>query len=195
MSTVFFNLIRVTGRRAKVLEFSKDARRRLPPRRQSALACSKIDLSFEKLFRKYPRIARLTELPSDSGHYFAARQGTVTWHRLTRTAYELEVKNFQSHELLKLLSRHYPELCFVNSEICLDDGSILSAFVRKGRCQIWELPETRQDAHWRRGAEVHGMSLEQAYDDDEVRADTERAMLVEALDHWDNRVLRTLKLR
>jgi|SRR5208282_4088356 len=117
------------------------------------------------------------------------------FHRRSQTAYELEVKNFQSHQLFKLLSRHYPQLCFVNSEICLDDGSVLSAFVRKGRCQIWELPEIRQDGHWRLGAGAHGMSLEQAYDDEEVRADAERGMLVEALDHWDNRVLKALKLR
>lgn len=193
MSTVFFNLIRVTGPRAKVLEFSRDARRVLSPRHQSALGFSRIHLSFEKLFRKLASIDRRIELPSDSGHYFASAKGTVTWHRFTRSAYELEVKNFQSHELFKPLSRHYRELCFVNSEICLDDGSVLSAFVRRGSGQIWELPETRQDAHWRGGALAHSMSLEQAYDDDEVRADAERGMLVEALDHWDNRVLRALR--
>jgi hypothetical protein len=193
MSTVFFNLIRVTGPRAKVLRFRTDARRRLSALHQSTSGFGSVDLSFEKLFRKHPTIGSRREVPGDAGHYLATSTGTDTWHRFTRTAYELEVKNSQIHELLKLLSRHYPELCFVNSEICLDDGSVLSAFVRKGTCNIWDLPESRQNAHWRRGAVDHDISLEQAYGDDEVRADVERGMLAEALDHWDNRVLRALR--
>lgn len=193
MSTVFFNLIRVIGPRVKVLRFRTDARRRLSALQQSTLGLGSVALSFEKLFRKHATIGSRTEVPGDAGHYLATSTGTDTWHRFTRTAYELEVKNSQIHELLKLLSRHYPELCFVNSEICLNDGLVLSAFVRKGSCRVWELPESRQDTHWRRGAVDNGISLKEAYDDDVVRADVEHGMLVEALDHWDNRVLRALR--
>jgi hypothetical protein len=193
MSTVFFNLIRVIGPRAKVFRFRTDARRRLSALQRSTSGVGSVDFSFEKLFRKHPTIASRAEVPEDAGHYLATSTGTETWHRFTRAAYELEVKNSQIHELLKLLSRHYPELCFVNSEICLDDGSVLSAFVRKGSCKIWDLPASRQNTHWRRGADDRGINLEQAYDDDEVRADVERGLLVDALDHWDNRVLRALR--
>jgi hypothetical protein len=43
--------------------------------------------------------------------------------------------------MLLPLSRCYSEVCFVNSEICLDDCSITSVFTRRGRQYQWDLPE------------------------------------------------------
>jgi hypothetical protein len=118
----------------------------------------------------------------------------VEWRGYARIVYGLEVKNYEVYELLKPLSRAYADLCFVDSQISLDDGEIMAAYMARGRCSKWVLPEERCDAHWERAAAEHGVAkLEDAYEDDGVRSEAEGRMLAEAMAHWDERVLRTLQ--
>ena len=107
----------------------------------------------------------------------------------------MEVKNYDVYELLLPVSRFYAELCFINSELSLDDGEISAMYIARGRSTKWSLPEDRCDAHWRRAAEAHGVEIDDAYEDDIVRSDAEEGMLAEAMSHWDTRVLRTLRRR
>ena len=113
----------------------------------------------------------------------------VRWNRFSRARFRLEVKNYQIHELIGPLSRFYPALCFVNAELCLDDGTVLSAFAHRGRVTTWGLPERQSAAQWERAARAHEVkNIEDAYEDDDVREDAEFGMLEEALSHWDRRV-------
>lgn len=195
MSTVFYNHIAVSGARADVLQFRKDARRRLPASLQAQFDLSKIDLSFERLFQLHPQLRYPTRrVPSDEYHYFAVSGPLARWHEGTQARYTLEVKNTQIHEMLLPLSRCYRHVCFVNSELCLDDGSIMSVFTRRGRQSKWDLPEARSDAHWKAAARQHGSKkINDAYDNDDIRSDAESASLSEALQQWDDRVRRVLR--
>ena len=119
---------------------------------------STIDFSFEKLFRLHPFLRYPKgEIPSDGGHYLADSGPTARWHECSQARFTLEVKNTQIHEMLLPLSRCYPEVCFVNCEICLDDCSIASAFTRRGRQSKWDLPQARIDAHWEVTAKQHSV--------------------------------------
>src|SRR5262249_47563350 len=100
----------------------------------------------------------------------------------------LEVKNYQIHEMIRPLSTFYPAVCFVNAELCLDDGTVISAFAHGSRGATWNLPEKRSDFHWTRAARAHGVKIHDAYEDDDVRSDAEFGMLHEAVVHWDSRV-------
>jgi hypothetical protein len=52
----------------------------------------------------------------------------------------------------------------------------------------------RIDAHWKTAAKQHRVrDMDDAYDDDDIRAEAESAMLSEALDHWDDRVTWALR--
>jgi hypothetical protein len=195
MSTVFFNRIAVSGSKISVHQLRKDARRRLPASIRVMLKLSTIDLSFEQLFRLHPRLSYPErDIPRDELHYLAEFDGAAPWHEFMQARYTLEVKNTQIHEMLLPLSHCYPALCFVNSELCLDDGSVLSVYTRRGRQFLWELPERRCDAHWKAAAKVQGIKdLQTAYDNDEARCDAEDRMVAEGLVRWDNRVLRDLR--
>lgn len=132
MSTVFFNVIAVTDPRNAALRFRCDARLRLSPAYR-ACGLSHIELSFEKLLRLHPGLRFADRrIPDDHGHYWAELLPKIRWHGYTRLQDELEVKNTQIHEMLLPLSRCYLELCFVNSELCLDDGSTTSICTRRG---------------------------------------------------------------
>jgi hypothetical protein len=195
MSTVFYNHIAVSGARPNVLQFRKDARRRLPTSLQAQLHLSTIDLSFERLFQLHPQL-RYSErrIPADEYHYSARFWSLARWHEGTQARYTLEVKNTQIHEMLLPLSRCYPDVCFVNSELCLDDGSIMGVFTRRGRQSKWDLPEARSDAHWAAAASQHGVyKMDDAYEDDDIRGDAESAGLSEAVQQWDDRVRRVLR--
>lgn len=197
MSTVYFNLITATGPRAAVLAFRHDARRKLSPSLQKAIGLPQVDLSLEQLFHKHRLEAPSDDgFPLDSGDYCTTARPMIKWNEYASAFYEFHVKNNQVHMFLVPLSRCYRELCFVDSEICLDDGSITGVYVSQGRASTWVLPEARQNSHWKRAAKKHGVaSLDDAYEDDEVRSDAEDGMLVEALKHWDQRVLRVLRKR
>src|ERR1035438_9048021 len=158
MSIVFYNRIAVSGARADMLQFRKDARRRLPASLQEELDLSTIDLSFERLFRLHPQLRySRRRIPCDEFHYLARSGPLARWHEGTQVRYTLEVKNTQIHEMLLPLSRCYRNVCFVNSELCLDDGSITSVFTRRGRQSKWDLPQVRIDAHWKAAAKQHGV--------------------------------------
>jgi hypothetical protein len=94
-----------------------------------------------------------------------------------------EVANVQIHELLLPLSRYYPEVAFVNSELCLDDSSVSSACTRCKRHYLWDLPEKQTEAHWKAAAEAEGMDVEAAYETDDcgVRWDAEDRMVRDGL--------------
>lgn len=195
MSTVFYNRIAVSGRRADVLQFRTDARRRLSRSQRDELKLSAIAFSFEKLFRLHPRLRYPSvQIPCDGAHYFAEAGRINASREYTTATFTLEVKNVQIHEMLLPLSRCYPDVCFVNGELCLDDGSILSVFTRRGRQSQWDLPEARSDVHWENAAKIHGVSsMEDAYSDDDIRNEAQQAALSEAIDHWDIRVKRALR--
>ena len=194
MSVVYFNLILVAGPQRAVLRFRKDARQRLSPTLRKAFGTPQIDLSLDRLFRTHRLAAPSRKgLPGEDGHYHSSALPVTKWHSYDRALYEIEVKNYQIHELLLPLSQCYGALCFVDSEMCLDDGSIISVCVTEGRSATWALPEKRQTAHWKRAAKRHGVAkLTDAFEDDSVRSDAEDAMLSESLAHWDKRVLRVL---
>jgi hypothetical protein len=156
---------------------------------------SAIDLSFEKLFRLHPRLRDSDRrIPDDALHYFTTSEPIARWHEGTQARYTVEVKNYQIHEMFLPLSRCYRDLCFVNSEICLDDSSVMSVFTRRGHQSKWDLPEARSDAHWEAAARQHGVSeMDEAYENDDIRWEAESAMLLEALQHWDDRVRRVLR--
>jgi hypothetical protein len=67
MSTVFYNQIAVSGARADVLRFRKDARRRLSASLKAHLHLSTIDLSLEKLCRLQPQLRQTDRrIPDDA---------------------------------------------------------------------------------------------------------------------------------
>jgi hypothetical protein len=43
-------------------------------------------------------------------------------------------------QILLPLSRYYPDLAFVNSELCLDDRTVLSVYTRRKRQFQWDPP-------------------------------------------------------
>ena len=54
--------------------------------------------------------------------------------------------------------------------------------------------EARSDAHWEAASRQHGGSeMDEAYENDDIRSEAESAMLLEALQHWDDRVRRILR--
>jgi len=197
MSFVCFNRIAIVGPRSKVIGFSDDARRRLSADLQESLGLPYVAFSFERLFRKNRLSAPSGNgIPNDGWHYFTSALPLKGWHGYARIEYELEVKNYEVHELLVPVSRSYTDLCFVDSEISLDSGEINGMYIARGRCSRWALPEGRCDAHWQRAAKEHGVAkIEDAYEDDGVRSDAEDGMLTEAMAHWDKRVLRALRRR
>jgi hypothetical protein len=184
---VYFNRIAVTGPRSAVLGFREDARRRGVP------------LSLDQLFRKRNLVAPSSDgVPKDISpfHYYAHVLRPTEWHGYTRIDYELEIKNYEVYEFLIPVSRAYRELCFVDSQICLHDGSIIAVYAARGRSSTWNLSMDRCDSHWVLAAKAHGIGkLEDAYEDDSIRSDAEDGMLTEALGHWDKRVLRVLRRR
>lgn len=195
MSYVCFNKIAVTGPRPKVLGFRSDARRRLPSSARKWTEVTSVAFSLERLFQKNGLQAPSSDgLPFDAWHYLTWAEPMAEWHGYARIEYGLEVKNYEVYELLAPLSRAYPDLSFVDSQISLDSGEIIAAYIARGRCSKWELSEERCDVHWECAAADHGVAkLEDAYEDDDVRQDAEQGMLEEALAHWDKRVLRTLR--
>src|ERR1017187_3849471 len=195
MSTVFYNHIAVSGARPNVLHFRKDARRRLPASLRAALKLSTIHLSFERLFQLHPQLRySKRRIPADEYHYFAVSCPLARWHEGTQARYTLGVKNIQIHEMLLPLSRCYQDVCFVNSELRLDNGSITSVFTRRGRQSKWDLPEARIDAHLKAAARQHGVrKMDDADDNDDIRWDTQAASLSEAIQQWDERVRRSLR--
>jgi hypothetical protein len=206
MSFVCFNRITITGTRPKVLRFRDDARRRLSPALKESLGEPYVAFSFERLFRKNRLPAPSPDgIPLDAlrvgkdtlaGHYFTSALPIAEWHGYARVEYEVEVKNYEIYNLLIPLSRSYPELCFVDSEISLDSGDINGMHIARGRCSRFALPEERCNEHWQRAAKEHGVAkLDDAYEDDSVRSDAEEGMLAEAMAHWDKHVLRTLQRR
>jgi hypothetical protein len=206
MSFVCFNRISIVGPRSKVLKLRNDAHRRLSAPLKELLGESYVAFSLERLFRKNRLpVPSPDGIPFDTfrvgkdilaGHYFISRLPLVEWRGYARIEYRVEVKNYEIYQLLMPLSRSYPELCFVVSEISLDSGGINAIYVTRGRCSRWTLPEDRCDAHWNRAAKENGFAkLVDAYEDDSVRSVAEEGMLTEALAHWDQRVLRTLQRR
>ena len=153
-----------------------------------------VPLSFEKLFRLHPTlVTEAEEPPSDTGHYLPDRSRVRRWRRYYRTEYSLEVTNYEVHELVRPLSRGYPDLVFVVSELCGDDGGVVSVLLHGGRCRRWELSERGAERHWRVAANAGGVpSLDDAYEDEAVRSEAEGAMLDEALNRWDAQVLQAL---
>lgn len=190
MSTVFYNLIAVTGSRVAVQAFCADARRAVSGKLAKIIGARQVDWSFEHLFRRHPELARICgSPPCDDGHYLATAQGVARWGRYSRARFRLEVKNYEIHEVITPMSRFYPALCFVNAELCLYDSTVQAACAHRGRRTTWSLPETQSDAHWRRAARRHKVkTLDEAYEDDDVRHDAELGMLKGALSHWDQRV-------
>ena len=206
MSYVCSNRIAIAGPRTKVPAFRNDAHRRLSPALKEARGETYVAFSLERLFRKNRLPMPSPDgIPFDvfhigndilAGHYFTSRRPLAEWHGYLRIEFSVEVKNYEIYRLLILLSRSYPELCIVDSEISLDSGEINSMYVTRGRCSKWALPNDRCDAHWQRAAMENGVAkIEEAYEDDGVRSDAEEGMLAEALSHWDKRVLRTLRMR
>jgi hypothetical protein len=194
MSVEFFNLINVTGNRAEVLQFRKDARRRLSPPLKAQLELSTIDLSIEKLFRLHRIPDPWGGLPGDEGIYYATFETLAEWRGFSQARYTLSIKNNEIHELLLPISRCYPALCFVNSQMDDSGASIMSTFTRRGRQSRGELPEARHDACWKAAAERRGIrDMFKAYDDDDCRDDAEQEMIVEAMNQWDERVVRVLR--
>jgi hypothetical protein len=194
MSTVFSNRIAVPGAAAKVREFRKDARRILPAKLKAEIKLSSIAFSFEHLLRLHPKLSYPdNEIPRDEYHYLSEAEPLTKWNEFAQAQYTLEVSNTQIHQILLPLSRYYPELAFVNSELCLDDGTVLSVYTRRQRQFQWDLPEERSEAYWKAAADKCKMDLDSAYDDDEVRWEVEDKMLSEGLAHWDDRILRTLR--
>jgi hypothetical protein len=193
MSYECYGPINVTGPRADVLRFRKDARRRLGSRLKSELKLSTVELSIEKLFR----LCRIPDpaggLPGDEGIYFARFYALEHWCGFSRARYSLQVKNNEIHELLLPISRCYPALCFVNSQTDDCSGSIVSTYTRRARQARWELPEDRQEAYWKAAAKLHRFrKMENAYLDYACRDDAENGMLKAALDQWDDQVVRVL---
>ena len=206
MSYVCSNMIAIAGPRSKVLGFRNDAHRRLSPAVKESLGQPSVAFSLERLFSRNHLPAPSPDgVPFDffhlgndilGGHYFTSRRPLAEWHGYARVEYSVEVKNYEIYHLLIPLSRSYPDLCIVDSEISLDSGEINSMYVTRGRCSKWTLPEDRCNAHWQRAATENGVAkIEDAYEDDSVRSDAEEGMLSEAMSHWDKRVLRTLRMR
>jgi hypothetical protein len=206
MSFVCFNRIAIMGPRSEVLRFRRDARRRLSPAFKKALDQPSVAFSLEHLFRKNKLpIPEPDGVPFDAfqigkdvlgGHYFTSALPMAEWHIYARIEYEVEVKNYEIFNLLIPLSRCYPELCLVDSQLSLDSGDIDAMYIARGRCSRWTLPEERCNAHWERAAQENGVAkLEDAYEDDDVRSNAEEGMLAEAIAHWDKHVLRMLRRR
>lgn len=193
MSTVFYNLIFVTGARRSVSAFCADARRRVRGELARAIGAKEVPWSFERLFELHRSLGGVCgEPPCDAWHYRAETCGVVRWSRFSRARFRLEVKNYQIHELIQPLSEFYPGLCFVNAELCLDDSTVMSAFAHRGAGATWDLPEGRQGVHWRRAARARGLGAEEAYDNDDARNEAENGMLLEAAVHWNSRTRLTL---
>ena len=148
MSYVCFNRIAVTGPRPNVLGFRDDARRRLRHRLRETIGRPSIAFSLEGLFRKNHLPAPSKDgIPCDVWHYFSSAGRVAEWNGYARVVYGLEIKNYEVYELLAPLSGIYSDLCFVDSQICLDSGEIMAAFVARGRCSKSLLPEARCNAH------------------------------------------------
>jgi len=138
MSTVFYNLITLTGERDAVRAVCRDGRRPISGKLSKSIGTRRIDWSFEKLFQLHPALSGICgEPPRDEWHY-GASAGTVSrWGRFSQARFRLEVKNYQIHEVLRPLSKFYPAVCFVNAESCLDDSTAKSAFAYRGRGVTW----------------------------------------------------------
>jgi hypothetical protein len=118
-------------------------------------------------------------IPGDTGfvHYYAFVEPMEDWHGYSRIVYGLEIKNYEVYELLKPLTAAYPDLCFVDSQLSLDDGEIMAAYVARGQCHKWILPGERREAHWEKAAREHSMTnLERAYEDDDVSSEAEHSI-------------------
>ena len=83
MSTVFYNVITVTGDRDAVDAVCSDARRPISGKLRKTVGTGQIDWSFEKLFQLHPALSEVCEEPPrDEWHYLVMRRGEkrVTVH-------------------------------------------------------------------------------------------------------------------
>jgi hypothetical protein len=193
MSYSCFNLISVTGPQEDVLKFRNDALRPLSAKLKRQLRLRAIEFSIETLFQLHQLPDPYNGLPGDEGEYYASFDGVEEWRGFSRAKYTLSLKNNEIHELFLPISRCYPALCFVNSQLD-DNGSIVSTFTKRGRQARWELPEERLEAYWKAAAKRHRIkNMEKAYDDAVCREGAEGCGLAEALNQWDDRVVLALK--
>jgi hypothetical protein len=107
MSTVFYNVVTVTGEPSAVDRLRCDARRALSGRLRKSIG-PHVDWSFEKLFQLHPKLSDFCgEPPADEWHYLVRGVRVAPWRQWSRAQFRLEVKNYQLHEMLRPLSKYY----------------------------------------------------------------------------------------
>ena len=195
MSTVLYNLVTVTGPRADVARFRQDARRRVSAADRKYIDLPSVAFSFEALVRRLALRIPEEMVPGDSGRYIVYPSRTKDFDRWARAKDAIEVKNCEIHTLIQPLSRRFPSLCSVKSELCLDAGLIDSQFIVDGRSRAWSDPEERFDAQWKAAADARGIEVDDADQDDEGAGRRGDGHVGGSATHRDGSVRRVLSSR
>ena len=82
MSTVFYNLITLTGERDAVRAVCRDGRRPISGKLSKSIGTRQIDWSFERLFQLHPALSGICGAPPSDEWHYGASAGTVSgWGR------------------------------------------------------------------------------------------------------------------
>ncbi len=114
--------------------------------------------------------------PYDMSRWRIVRRG-----RTASVRYSFHTRSLPIDDLVQGLSRAVPDVAIALVTHCLDDSSFGAFRFVKGRRKVCGFDEEWGTPFWERAAREGGMSLDDAYDDDEAERRAEELMLDEAM--------------
>jgi hypothetical protein len=110
----------------------------------------------------------------------------------TEVTYRFQLSRFECEELIREVSKLYPQLCFVLGCVARANDEQSSRLMQRGRVSRWRLPDRIREA-------IMGDLPDETEDeDDEVAwdlAEADWAMMDTVVDHWRSKVDRLISRR
>lgn len=103
----------------------------------------------------------------------------------TEVTYRFQLARFECEELIREVSKLYPQLCFVLGCVAPAGDEQSSQLVYRGRVSRWRLPDRIKEAI------LGDLPNETEFEDDEdawALAEADWAMMDTVVDHWGNRM-------
>jgi hypothetical protein len=154
-----------------------------------------VPLSFGAMYALCPELTRVEPSPPDDPYDLAVWPITSLPDQRAETRYQFHTRNLEMHAFLGPVSSRFRTLILVLVTFCLDDNSITSYLIRKGRLREFPLPEARHDRHWALARRQFRLAGEAIYEHAEARSFVEGRLLDEALGHWERLVAEAWKKR
>jgi hypothetical protein len=132
--------------------------------------------SFQSLFAISRLKGDVPEDPYDMSRWSLVRRGRTAYVR-----YRFHTRSLEMQDLLKKLTRAVPDVSIALVTHCLDDGDFGAFTIAKGRSTGGWLGDDWRTPFWERAARALGMTLEEAYEDDDAEMRAESLMRDEAV--------------